>query len=143
MNEIPLHIRIMASLGIVKITQKKLPEEYHRYKTRKGIKWPGIKNILPMGIILPIILSMIPLLSHSNPEADLKSDIEKVAHSEDKLDWQHKKWDDPNTLIRLNELKTEIDNSSCDKLVKLFKDNERWTLRPYAANVILEKKCIN
>lgn len=141
MSDLPLHIRIMASLGIVKITQKRLPSEYQRSTERKKLKWPGMAKILPMGIILPILLSMIPLLTNSNHEDDLKAEIEKVANSEDKLAWQNKQWENPNTPTRLMELKTEIDNSSCEKLVKLFEDNERWTLRPYTAHKILEKNC--
>ena len=149
MSSIPFHIRIMAKLGIVKVTKKE-PEQ-RIYKDAEDYfnlnkKRRSYSSFLPVGIMLPILLTSIPLLlslssDDETEQTDLQDELERIANSEGKLDWQKEEWDNPNATIRLNELKVEIDNASCEKLIDLFQNNERWTLRPYVAHTILERSC--
>lgn len=142
MSDIPFHIRLMSKLGLVKVTIRDPELESTKYpgfyKEKK--KSFSLTKIIPLGMILPILLTIIPLLlSIGDEEQNDLNEIERIASEEGKLDWQKLEWDNPNTLPRLNALKIEIDNSSCDTLHTMFKQNQGWTLRAYVAHTILEK----
>jgi len=143
MSEIPIHIRIMAKLGIIKVTQKRLPPEYQVVSTKhRGIRWPGMSKILPIGIIIPLVFAFLPLFDDENTNtnnADLMEEIKRTANAEGKLDWQSEEWDDPQVESKLSQLKMEIDHSSCERMKLMFEENEAWTLRAYVAHTILEK----
>src|SRR3990172_7075067 len=162
MSDVPLHIKIMASLGIIKVTQKRSPPE------KKGTLPKGFSNkpssfskprrsfnpmsyisyIIPLGIIIPLIFAFLPVINDADTNAKvneiqtLQGKAKVVADKEEKDNWEKEveKYDNPEILPKLLNLKSEIDVASCEKLGQML-ENERWTLRAYVAHTILEKSC--
>jgi len=108
-----------------------------------------ISYIIPLGIIIPLIFAFLPVINDADTNAKvnevqtLQGKAKVVADKEEKDNWEKEveKYDNPEILPKLLNLKSEIDVASCEKLGQML-ENERWTLRAYVAHTILEKNCI-
>ncbi|HII36575.1 MAG TPA: hypothetical protein HA319_06120 [Nitrosopumilaceae archaeon] len=147
MSDLPFHIKIMASLGIIKVTQKNLESKSDPkvYPKRQFPHFPRIplSTIFPLIFIIIIIFTALPLLSDNSndPSQTLQDKAKGIAEREEKNEWEKINWDNPEILPKLFKQKADIDNSSCEQLGPML-ENERWTLRAYIAHTILEKNCV-
>ena len=144
MSDLPLHIKIMASLGIIKVTQKNLEPKSVNPK-RQFPQFPRIplSAIFPLIFIIIIIFTALPLFDNNNDSSSqtLQDKAKGIAEREEKNQWEKITLDNPEILPKLLKQKADIDISSCEELGPML-DNERWTLRAYIAHTILEKNCV-
>lgn len=149
-EDLPLKLKVMMALGMAKVKKTKqtssgtMPKGFGSAAPRPRRKSPiSMSRLIAIFIIIIPVLAAIPIFSggaNNNEEEPLRERARVVADREAKDKWEEKEWENPATVLRLQELKTEIDNADCNQLEDFFK-HEQWTLRAYVAHTILEEGC--
>jgi hypothetical protein len=146
MSDVPIHVKILASLGIAKVKVKK--ETTPKRRTKRSFSLPDIA----FGFKIPMLLFMVVITALAlgafdfGDEDTIKEEPSralamKIAEGEGKNDWEDKQWSNPDTAQRLADLKIEIDNADCLVLKEML-GHERWTQRAYVAHTFIEKGCL-
>lgn len=163
MSEIPFFIKVLASLGIVKIKTQLKPTPPHgvmpygfnyqpQSKTKRRIKIPS-DWIIPVIILLigaVLIFGVLPNMINKNhvvPDATIYQDSSLFIQNLKKEALPFEEMYTNRLLSQtlkddLQRQKTLIDRASCDTLLSYYNTNTGWMSRPYMAYKLLDLHCV-
>lgn len=138
MSDLPITIKILAVLGLVKVQQTNIietrPSRHH-----KNPNIPILQIVILTGVVGAAIYLMSDGLGDNQYDgmSSLQKELTKNAKSYEQL---IEGMSDDNKA-KIAPLKELADNSSCEDLIAVYKANPLWSIRPYLAYVILEQGC--
>lgn len=155
-NNLPFHIQILASLGIVKIKpitkpDKVIIDEVKTGQTRK-VKIPSgwIVPLIILGIGVVLTFGVLPNMvnkNHVTPDNTVYTESSVFAENlkKEALPFEEMYTNRQLSQALKNDLqrqKTLIDRASCSTLLDYYNTNSGWMSRPYMAYKLLDLHCV-